>query len=94
VPVRTVKDPQAAKPIQLVDPTTKTKIPGNIIPASQLVALGRALASYFPAPTLATAPGAAIASNYNFNGTRETINEHSIKKVDHTFSERDSLFVK
>jgi hypothetical protein len=94
VPVRTVKDPQGAKPIQLVDPTTKTKIPGNIIPASQLVARGHALASCFPAPTLATAPGAAIASNYNFNETRrETINEHSIK-VDHTFSERDSLFVK
>ena len=82
-----------AKPVQLVDPLTKTPIPGNIIPRTSQSAMGQQLASYFPAPNVTLPSGAAIASNYIFSETRrETMNESSLK-VDHRFSASDSMFV-
>ena len=52
----------------------------------QIAALG------YPAPTVATAPGAIPGNNYSFSETRqETMNEGSIR-IDQTFSASDSVF--
>jgi hypothetical protein len=72
-------------------PGTKTQYPGNVIPASQIDPAGRALLSYFPSPTSPTAPGAAPSNNYLFSEIRkETMDEGSLR-IDHTFTEKDTL---
>ncbi len=80
------------KPVTLKDPLTGAVFPGNIIPASRISALGRAILAYYPAPTLPTAAGQLPSANYYFNETRsETMNENSLK-IDHTFSPSDSFY--
>ena len=77
--------------ITIYQPGTKTPIPGNIIPASQIDRAGAALLGYYPAPTSATPAGVAPANNYLFSEIRrETMDEGSVR-LDHTFSEKDTL---
>ncbi len=77
--------------ITIVQPATRTPFPGNIIPANQIDPAGRALLSYYPNPTSPTAAGAAPSNNYLFSEIRrETMDEGSVR-VDHTFSEKDTL---
>jgi len=76
---------------KIYQPGTKTPFTGNIIPTSQLDPAGAALLRYYPAPTSPTAPEFAPSNNYLFSEIRrETLDEGSIR-IDHTFSERDTL---
>jgi hypothetical protein len=80
-----------AKSIQLKDPLSGASFPGDIIPASRLSPLGKAIAAFFPAPSLPTAAGQLPSSNYYFNETRiETMNENSLR-IDHSFSSTDTF---
>ena len=80
------------KPNQLKNPLTGVAIPGDIIPASQISALGKAIAAYYPAPSIPTPAGQVPSTNYYFNETRrETMNENSLK-IDHVFSPKDSFY--
>ncbi len=77
--------------ITIYQPGTKNPYPGNIIPANQIDRAGAALLGYYPAPTVATPAGVAPSNNYLFSEIRrETMDEGSIR-LDHTFSEKDTL---
>jgi hypothetical protein len=81
-----------AKPIVLKDPLSGAVIPNDMIPASRVSPLGKAIAAFFPAPSLPTAAGQLPSSNYYFNETRvETMNENSLR-IDHSFSPKDTLY--
>jgi hypothetical protein len=81
-----------AKPIQLKNPLTGAAIPGDVIPASLVSPLGKAIAAYFPAPSIPTSTSSVPSANYYFNETRrETMNENSLK-IDHVFSPKDSFY--
>jgi hypothetical protein len=87
----------ASYPKQLNNPYTGTPIPGNnlsLLPqwTGQAALVGRALASYYPAPTAPTAAGVLPTNNYNFLPLRtETSNQYTLR-VDQTFTEHDSAF--
>jgi hypothetical protein len=49
---------QTGKLIQLLDPTTRNPIPGNVIPKSQISTSGLAFLNYLPLPNRCGAPGA------------------------------------
>jgi hypothetical protein len=82
----------SAIPKTIIDPTTGTPFSGNIIPATRINPVARALLGLLPAPTSPTPAGQAPVNNYNFNQTRtENMNEDSLK-LDHVFSAKDSVF--
>jgi hypothetical protein len=75
----------------IYQPSTKTPYPNNVIPASAIDPAGKALLSYYPSPTSPTAAGATPSNNYLFSEIRkETMDEGSLR-IDHTFSEKDTL---
>ncbi len=77
----------------LRDPSTGQPFPGNIIPANRISPTGQALLGFYPDPTFATATGGIPSNNYAYSALRtENMNQH-ILKVDHTFSQNDSMFV-
>jgi len=81
-----------AKPIVIKDPLTGAVFPNNVIPPTRLSALGKAIASYFPSPSLPTPASLQPSSNYYFNETRiETMNENSLR-IDHSFSPQDTFY--
>ncbi len=93
---------QGLFPTQLYDPDTGIALPKNAaglydlstVPEwkSTAAQIGQTIASYFPTPTKPTATGATPASNYNFSETRqETMNEDTLR-VDHTISQKDTIF--
>jgi hypothetical protein len=73
------------------DPVTKTPFPGNIIPVNQIDPAGKALLSYYPAPTTPTAAGALPSNNYLFSEIRREQMDEGSLRIDQTFSEKDSL---
>jgi Carboxypeptidase regulatory-like domain len=83
----------SAIPRAILDPTTGQAFPGNIIPQSRLNPPGLFLAQLYPIPTAATAAGQFPTNNYTFNQPQlDNLNLGSVK-VDHTFSEKDTLTV-
>ena len=75
------------------DPSTGAAFAGNMIPASRISPIAAALATFYPAPTFATAAGALPSNNFITAGTRtETLNEWSLR-LDHHFSLQDSMLV-
>ena len=73
------------------DPTTGKAFTGNIIPAQRLDPIGKALASFYPTPTYATAAGKAPSNNYVFNQPQvDSLNLGSLR-IDHNFSIKDVL---
>ena len=77
----------------IIDPSTGNPFPGNIIPQSRISAPGQFLAKLYPVPTAATPNGKLPANNYTFNQPQaDTLNLGSLR-VDHQFSEKDTLNV-
>lgn len=87
---------------QLYDPATiqptgngtfsRQPFPGNIIPASRINPIGRAILNLYPLPN---SPGAANgANNYFLSGKALEDYWTTIGRVDHTFSDKDRLFVR
>jgi hypothetical protein len=81
--------------IQIYDPLTgdaagnRTPFPGNIIPSNRISAVGKALASYFPAPN-STAGGAS----YNYIAQVTTFPQKYfsfVARVDHSFSANNKM---
>ena len=88
----------SAYPVALKNPyVAGATISGNnlsLLPqwTGQAAVIGRALASYYPAPTTATATGKLPTNNFNFNELRpETSNQYALR-VDQTFTQSDSAF--
>ncbi|RXH57990.1 TonB-dependent receptor [Granulicella sibirica] len=64
----------------------------NVIDPSLISGLGKTLSGYYPSPTSATLGGGLPSNNYTLNDVRrETMDEIS-GRVDHTLTNRDSLF--
>ncbi|MEP7367668.1 MAG: TonB-dependent receptor [Acidobacteriota bacterium] len=61
--------------------------PGNVIPSARFDPVGSKIASLYPAPNK---PG--LARNYLYNPPNQTDRDHFDVKVDHTFSEKDSMY--
>ncbi len=80
-------------PIHVLNPFTGAEFPTpNVIPQNLIDPIGKAIAAYFPAPTIATALGAVPSSNYNFNQLRtESLNQYSLR-IDHSLGAKDSLY--
>ncbi len=75
----------------IVDPTTKQPFLGNVIPQSRMSPEGQFLAKLYPAPTAPTPAGAQPANNYTFNEPQvDSLNLGSLR-IDHTFSDKDTL---
>jgi hypothetical protein len=78
------------------DPRTGLPFPGNVIPASRIIAPGRAYLNAYPTPTVNTRnPGKFCdpCTGANFFGTRgneETINNYQVK-IDHRLTSNNSL---
>jgi hypothetical protein len=75
------------------NPITKVPFSGNIIPPSQISVIGAALAAYYPAPNIPTAPGAQPLNNYADNPPSINPTNQMSLRGDYTFSATDSLFI-
>lgn len=76
----------------LTDPLSKTPFPNNIIPASRMDPVGAKLATLYPAPNVSGAkPG---ANNFIANTADHGSQDSYLAKIDHTFTERDRIFVR
>lgn len=89
-------------PYQIIDPlscsnppfgATCGAFPGNIIPASRISSVAKLVIPYFPQPDI---PGAIGVGSNNFvsNPKRRRDDNQFSGRVDHTFSERDNLYVR
>jgi hypothetical protein len=98
----TQPDPNTGKaPYRIIDPlscpnppfgTSCQAFPGNIIPADRISDVAKLIIPYFPAPIVS---GANVGSN-NFVTNpkrRRDDNQYSVR-VDHSFSEKDNLYVR
>ena len=85
--------------IQLKNPFVagRPNIPQNNLASlpqwtAQAAVVGRALAAYYPAPTVSTPTGTTPINNYNFSGPRtENSNQYALR-IDQTFSQKDSMY--
>lgn len=79
----------------IIDPNTGRQAVGdngtlNVIPSAELDPYGAKLASYYPLPNI---PGASINSNnYAANDPEPELYNDYVLRIDHTFSERDSVY--
>ena len=81
----------SAIPKSIIDPTTGLQFPGNVIPASRFSPAGLFLAKLYPVPTSATPAGQLPANNYTFNQPQvDSLNLGSVR-VDHQFSQNDTI---
>ena len=77
----------------ILDPTTGKPFPGNVIPQSRFDPAGLFLAKLYPAPTASTPAGQLPTNNYTFNQPQvDSLNLGSVR-VDHQFSDKDTLTV-
>jgi Carboxypeptidase regulatory-like domain/TonB dependent receptor len=96
-------DPNTGKtPYQIIDPLscdnppfggTCQAFPGNIIPASRISDVAKVVIPYFPQPNV---PGATAVGTNNFvtNPKRSRDDNQYSGRVDHTFDEKDNLYVR
>jgi Carboxypeptidase regulatory-like domain len=81
-------------PIHVVNPKTGLNFPTpNVIPAPLMTTLGKELAALYPAPTNSTTGPSGPANNYDFSEARTENLKLVGGKVDHIFSDKDSLFL-
>lgn len=67
----------------------RTPFPGNIIPPTMINSIGMAIMDLYPLPNL---PG--LANNYSYNPPRTDAPIEGDIRVDHRFTDNDSLFVR
>ena len=90
----------SAAPQRIFDPVTQRQtgpnqfvrdaFPGNRIPANRIDPVGRNLLDLFPLPNL----GSGVANNFLFNPVRSITGNKFDLKIDHSFSQKDTGFVR
>jgi hypothetical protein len=89
-------------PYQIIDPLSCSNppfgascqaFPGNIIPASRISSVSKLVIPYFPAPDIAGATNVG-ENNYVTNPERSRNDNQYSGRVDHSFSEKDNLYVR
>ena len=68
---------------------TRTPFPGNQIPSNRIDPIGHNIAQIFPLPNLS-----GFANNFRFNPLTVQTQDQYDGRLDHTFSERDSMFAR
>ncbi len=74
----------------LLDPFSRIPFPGKVIPASRISPVSRNLLAYWPLPNQ---PEGSRTNYYNSPPTTDNI-DTGIVKIDHRFSDLDSIFVR
>jgi hypothetical protein len=82
-----------ARLIPITDPTTGKQFPGNIIPASQFSALGKAMLNLFPLP-FTTDPTGQRQYNGLYQFTRRNPREDRILRLDYNVAPRTQVFAR
>jgi hypothetical protein len=77
--------------MHLTDPTSGKPIPGNIIPASEINSIGKALINLYPA---INANNSALGYNYVSTPVRKLDEGKFDVRLDENLSEKDSLFAR
>lgn len=90
-PAETRGDFSARANFRLLDPLTGQQFPGNVIPPSRIDPIGRAFASFYPAPNTASDPTRAPAANYIVNVSDKLTQDIGIIKTDHALSNGDRI---
>jgi hypothetical protein len=73
----------------LLDPTTRTPFPNNVIPANRLDPVGAALAALYPAPNV---PGRASGNNNFIANTMNSATQDTIlARIDHVLTGKDRI---
>jgi len=77
--------------VPIYDPLTspRTPFPGNIIPASRFDPMAVNLMSLYPLPTQA-----GLANNFAYNGEGWQTNQTTDIRIDHRFTDKDSIFTR
>ncbi len=76
---------------RLLDPLNNQPFAGNILPQSRIDAAGRAFASLYPAPNIASDPTRAPAVNYIVNVSDKLTQDMGTLKVDHNIGSADRI---
>jgi hypothetical protein len=80
------------KPVHVLNPYTgKDFATPNVVDPSLINPIGKALASFYPAPTTATPAGQLPTNNYTFNQPQRDQQDQGSLRVDHTFSAKDTI---
>ena len=79
-------------PIRVLNPTNgQAFATPNVIPASQINPVGRALAALYPKPSTPASSGGVPSANYNFDQIRtEKLTQYSLR-LDHAIGSSDSV---
>jgi hypothetical protein len=81
--------------LRLIDPSTGSPFPGNIIPASRIDPVGQQVAKIYPAPNSGTLDIRRIEStNYVVTQSTRASTDIYTAKIDHNFSSKDRVFVR
>src|SRR5260370_38310921 len=81
-----------ATPVRVLNPATGQPFPTpNLIPASLINPVGRALANLFPAPSSLASSAGVPSATYNFDQiATEKLTQYSLRS-DHALTTKDSL---
>src|SRR5438270_13446766 len=77
--------------VTIIDPTSRTPVPGNIIPANRIDPNGQKILNLFPSPN-----GVGPGGTYNWTGV--SINDQprrdSVLRVDYNISQNTTFYVR
>ena len=95
---------RAGKLITIYDPSTgqlvggnwvRTPLAGNVIPASQINAVGSRIANLYPAPNVTTTGPVNWQNNYDMNPNQTWYHFHNIvERVDHNIGDKERIFAR
>jgi hypothetical protein len=76
-------------PVIVYDPVTGQPFPGNVIPQDRISTVGRNYLNVYPQPTQA-----GVLRNFLSQRQKDSTYDDFDGRIDHTFSQRDQLFVR
>jgi len=87
-------DFSARRGFTLTDPLTRQPFPGNIIPTSRIDPVAQEFARTYPAPNISFDPSRAAGPDFITNVSDALTQDFLIGRLDHSFSEKDRLYVR
>ena len=85
-------DFSARRDITVLDPVTRQAFPGNVIPASRIDPIGKALAGFYPAPNVPSDPTRAPANNYVTNVSDRLDQDFFTGRVDQSLGNNNRTY--
>lgn len=89
-----IYDPATTEPNPNGNGYVRQKFPGNVIPADRLDPVAKAVNAFYPEPNCTPTNQYTQANNYCGPGENTRWMRQFIVRVDHSFSERHSMFVR